>query len=357
MSIKNYLKLMVQKNASDMFYRAGGNVRMRINTQVVTVGKEFLTSDDINEALQYLLSEELREFFHKNLDIDFALYVPDLDRRFRVSIFTQRNWPSIVVRNIVPLMQTMEELNLPAPILRQLATESRGLILLTGSMGSGKSTTIASMIEYINEKAHKHILTVEEPIEFIFKDKNSIINQRELRRDVSSYPVALRAFTLQSPDVIYIANIRDYETMSAAITAAETGVLVLSTLHTINAAQSIERIINFFPQYQHEEIRIELSSILKGVISLRLLPRQDMSGRIPAYEIMLLTPTIARLIREGKIWEISHFIEEGEIFGMCTFDQSLLRLVKEGKISQEVASEFSDNKDEFMLMLKGIRRA
>jgi twitching motility protein PilT len=355
MNIKDYLKLMVEKNASDMFYRAGGNVRMRIDTQVVSVGKEILTADDMNQALRDMLSEELREFFNRKLDVDFALYLPEVDRRFRVSIFRQRNWPSIVVRNIAPIAESMEDLNLPAAVLKQLALETRGLILLTGSMGSGKSTTIASMIEYINVNAHKHILTIEEPIEFVFKDKNSVVNQRELHRDVSSYPVALRAFTLQSPDVIYIGNIRDYETMSAAITAAETGVLVLSTLHTVNAPQSVERIINFFPPYQHEEIRIELSSLLKGIISLRLVPRQDMPGRVPAYEVMLQTPTVTRLIREGKIWEISRFIEEGEIFGMCSFNQSLLRLVKEGQISQELATSMADNKDEFVLRLKGIK--
>ncbi len=356
MGIKDYMKLMVKMNASDMFCHAGGSVRMRIDTQVVSAGEEILSEDDINQALEGLLPEELRELFHRNSDVDFALYLPEVDRRFRVNIFRQRNLPSIVIRNIVPVTQTMEELNLPAPVLEHLAMQSRGLILLTGSTGSGKSTTIASMIEHINANAHKHILTIEEPIEFTFGDKNSIINQRELGRDVASYPVALRAFALQSPDVIYIGNIRDYETMQAAITAAETGVLVLSTLHTINAPQSVERIINFFPPYQHEEVRVELSSLLKGVISLRLLPRQDMPGRIPAYEIMLLTPTIARLIREGKIREIQGFIEEGEIFGMCSFNQSLMRLVKEGKVSQEVAASFADNKDEFMLMLKGIKR-
>ena len=355
MGIKDYLRLMVEKNASDMFYRCGGKVRMRLDTQVITIGDEILSLDAVNKALDEILSDEQKEEFYKNLDIDFALYLPELDRRFRISIFQQRNWPSIVVRNILPVTKTMEELNLPESVLKQLALETRGMVLLTGGMGSGKSTTIASMIEYINVNIHKHILTIEEPIEFIFSDKNSIINQRELGQDVSSYPVALRAFTLQSPDVIYIGNIRDYSTMSAAMTAAETGVLVLSTLHTVNAPQSLERIINFFPPYQHEEIRLELSSLLKGIISLRLLPRQDTPGRIPAYEIMLLTPTVSRLIREGKIWEISRFIEEGEIFGMCSFNQSLLKLVKEGKVSQEAALSFADNKDEFMLRLKGIK--
>ena len=357
MNIEDCLKLMVDKDASDMFYRAGGTLRMRIDTQVVSVGEEIITSEDIDQALKELLSKELTELFRKNLDVDFALYSEKLKRRFRVSVFRQRNWPSIVIRNILPYAPSLEELNLPAETLKQLSMEARGFVLLTGTMGSGKSTTIASMIEYINCNTHKHILAVEEPIEFSFDDKNSIINQRELGRDVLTYKNALRAFTLQSPDVIYIGNIRDFDTMSAALIAAETGVLVLSTLHTVNAAQSVERTINFFPPYQHEEIRVELSSLLKGIISLRLLPRQDKPGRIPAYEIMLLTPTISRLIREGKIWELPKFIEEGEIFGMCTFNQSLLKLVKEGKVSEEVAASYSDNKDEFMLMLKGIRKA
>jgi twitching motility protein PilT len=212
------------------------------------------------------------------------------------------------------------------------------------------------MIEYINNNYNKHILTVEEPIEFTFKDKKSLINQRELGLDVASYAVALRSFTLQSPDVIFIGNIRDYDTMQAAITAAETGVLVLSTLHTVNASQSVERIINFFPPHQHQEVRNQLSSILKGVISLRLIPMKNSSGRVPAYETMLLTPTISRLIREGKVSEMPQYIEDGEVFGMCSFNQSLIKLVKDGLVTEEEAASFADNRDEFILTLKGIRR-
>lgn len=357
MHIRDCLGLMVEKNASDIFYRAGGSVRMRINGQVVAVSDKVISSDDINEAFDELLViEERKEYFRNNLDIDFAYYSTCLARRFRVSIFTQRNTPSIVIRNIPPAIGTLEELNLPAEVLKKLAMEKRGLVLLTGTMGSGKSTTIAGMIEYINNNCGKHILTIEEPIEFTFKDKKSIINQRELSKDVASYAVALRSFTLQSPDVIYIGNIRDYETMSAAITTAETGVLVLSTLHTVNASQSIQRIINFFPPHHHNLIRSQLSFLLKGVISLRLIPTKDESKRIPACEVMLLTPTISRLIREGKILEIPPFIEDGSIFGMTSFNQSLVKLTQEGKISEDEAMDFADNKDEFSLALKGIRR-
>jgi len=356
MDIKSYLKLMVEKNASDMFYRAGGNVRMRIDGKVVSIDDRIVSLDEANESVKDLTSNKLRDFFQRNLDVDFGVYIPELQHRFRVSLFMQRNWPTLVIRNIRSEVQTFEELNLPVAILKELSMETRGLILLTGSAGSGKSTTIASMVEYINNNCNKHILTIEEPIEFTFQDKKSIVNQRELGRDVSSYQVALRAFTLQSPDVIFIGNIRDYETMSSALTAAETGLLVLSTLHTVNAAQTVERVINFFPPYQHQEIRTQLASLLKGVISLRLLPLKDGPGRIPAYEIMLFTPTVSRLIREGKIWEITPFIEDGTIFGMQSFNQSLVKLVREGKVSEEVGASYADNKDEFILALRGIKK-
>jgi twitching motility protein PilT len=356
MNIKQLLKEMSDRNASDLFFRAGGPVRFKIDGSLVSLNDKKLTLEDVLKAVEELTTPKQREDFKQKLDLAFAVYIEELDLRFRVSIFMQKNWPSIVIRKVCKTVQTFEELNLPANILKKLSMEKRGLVLLTGSMGSGKSTTIASMIEYINCNSKRHILTVEEPIEYTFEDKESLINQRELGIDVASYPVALRAFTLQSPDVIFINNICDLETMTSAITAAETGVLVLSTLHTINAAQSIERIINFFPQHQHQEVRNQLSSLLKGVISLRLIPLLSGTGRIPAYEIMLLSPTVSRLIREDKNREIPKFIEDGEIFGMQSFNQSLVKLVKEGKVSEEQAAEFSDNKDEFFQVLRGIKR-
>ncbi len=357
MSIKPYLKKMVEQNASDLFYRAGGMPRLKINGKVCVLDDKILSVNDVTQAGDELMGSKQKEFFKEKLDVDFAVYSEEFKRRFRVNIFLQRNWPSIVIRNISNTAYAFEELNLPADILKKLSLETRGLILLTGTMGSGKSTTIASMVEYINNNAYKHILTIEEPIEFTFQDKNCIINQRELGLDVSSYAIGLRSFTLQSPDVLYVGNIRDCDTMSAVMTAAQTGVLVLSTLHTVNASQTVERIINFFPPHQHQEAKNELSSILKGVISLRLVPLADGTGRIPAYEIMVLTPTISRLIREGKVWEIPQFIEEGAVYGMQSFNQSLLKLVREGKITEETAISFVDNKEEFGLTLKGIKRA
>lgn len=357
MAIKKLIQEMIDRNASDLFYRAGGITRLRIDGRIIPLGGEILSVEDVMLAAEQLTNAKQREAFKNNLDVDFAVYLDEFNRRFRVSIFMQRNWPSIVIRNVRNSISSFEELNLPAEILKKLSLETRGLVLLTGSMGSGKSTTIASMIEYINNNAKKHILTAEEPIEFTFEDKQSIINQRELGIDVASYAASLRAFTLQSPDVLFIGNIRDYDTVSSAMAAAETGVLVLSTLHTINASQTVERLINFFPPHQHQEVRNQLSTLLKGVISLRLVPIKDGAGRIPVYEVMLLTPTISRLIREGKIWEIPQFIDDGAIFGMQSFNQSLIKLVREGKITEEEAAAAADNRDEFMLAFRGIKKS
>lgn len=356
MSIKRLLQEMSDRKASDLFYPAGAPARLKVDGVLVTLDNRPLTVEELTQAIEDLTTPRQREEFQKKLDADFAVHIKEMDMRFRVSIFMQKNGPSMVIRRVSNTVQNFEELNLPANILRSLCTERRGLVLLTGSMGSGKSTTIASMIEYINTHVKKHILTVEEPIEYAFKDKESLINQRELGIDVATYAAALRAFTLQSPDVIFIGNICDLETMSSAITAAETGVLVMSTIHTVNAAQSIERIINFFPMHQHQEVRNQLSVLLKGVISLRLIPMKRGPGRVPAYEIMLLTPTISRLIRENKIWEIPKFIEEGTVLGMQSFRQSLLKLVGAGKITEEQAIENCDNKDEFIQALRGIKR-
>ncbi len=357
MDIKKLMREMVDRNASDLFYRAGGTPRLRIDGKIVSLDTKILSVEEVMFATEQLANTKQLEVFRNYLDVDFAVYLDEFGRRFRVSIFTQRNWPSIVIRNVRNNIAAFEELNLPAEIFKKLSMETRGLVLLTGSMGSGKSTTIASMIEYINNNSQKHILTAEEPIEFTFEDKQSIINQRELGVDVTTYPTALRAFALQSPDVMFIGNIRDYETVSSAIAAAETGVLVLSTLHTINASQSVERLINFFPPHQHQEVRNQLASLLKGVISLRLVPAKHGAGRIPAYEIMLLTPTISRLIREGKIWEIPDFIDDGSVFGMQSFTQSLVKLVHEGKISLEDAALAADSPEEFMLAFKGIKKS
>jgi twitching motility protein PilT len=331
---------------------------MRIAGRVEIVGTETISAQDGEQALKELASEEQRRQFQERFDIDFAvtLLIRDANYRFRTSVFMQRGSLALVVRLIRSTVEDFKTLKLPEKVLMKLAAESRGLVLLTGSAGSGKSTTIASMINYINANLKKHILTVEEPIEYLFMDRKSMINQRELGMDVGSYEIALKAFTLQSPDVIFIGNIRDAKTMFAALNAAETGVLVLSTLHTVNAAQTIERIINFFPQHQHNEVRMQLSLLLKGVIAQRLIPTKEELVRMPACEVMINTPTVARLIREGKTWEVPQFIEEGELFGMQTFNQALVKMVSTGEVLEATAAEFSDNSEELGLMLRGIKK-
>lgn len=354
MDIKGLLKMVVEKDASDLFLKVGSLPHLKIDGKLRPEGTIQLNEGDVNSVIENLMTEKRRAEFKRELEIDFALGLPEIGR-FRVTIFTQRTSPSLVFRPIRSKILSFEQLNLPAEVLKKLSFEQRGLVLITGATGSGKSTTIASMIEYINLNRARHILTIEEPIEFIFDDKKSIINQREIDMDTSSYASALRHSMYQSPDVIFIGNIRDRSTMWAALTGAETGQLVLSTLHSVNAPEAIERAVNFFGPHQHQEIRVELSLLLKGVISLRLIPRKDRPGRIPAYEVMLLTPTVARLIREAKTHEIPRFIESGTAIGMQTFDQSVLKLYREGKIGLEEALNNADNPGEVGMRLKGIK--
>ena len=357
MKVKKYFQLMVEKNSSDLFLRAGGIAHARIDGKIQPIDQKPLTKEEIITISDFLLANDRqRDSFARNLDIDF-IHVEDGLARFRINIFMQRGTPSIVARYVKDKVVTFEELNLPVDLCKQFCQEPRGLILVCGPAGSGKSTTIASMIEYINVNFQKHIVTVEDPIEFLFRDNKSLINQRELGLDVHSYPTALRHVTQQSPDIIYIGTIRDTDTMRAAISAAELGALVFSTFHTNNATQAVERIVNFFPPHLHNEIRMQLSLLLKGVISLRLIPRKDGQGRIPAYETMVTTPTITRLIREGNIPQIQSFIDDGQLFGMQSFKQSLVGLVKQDLVNEEDARQLSDSRDEFNLELRGIKRS
>lgn len=355
MDIKELFKSMVDSGASDLFLKVGGPVHLRVDGLLKPLDSESLAQSDMKKILDTVLNEEQKKRYDRELEVDFVI---DFDKlgRFRGSVFHQNGVPGAVFRYIKKEILTFDELNLPSKVLSHLSFERRGLILVTGATGSGKSTTIASMVEYINQNLPYHIVTIEDPIEFAFEDKKSLIEQRELKFDTPSYLDALKHIMYQSPDVIFIGNIRDYETMSAAINAAETGQLVLSTIHSINTTQTIERIVNFYPPFQHQEVRVQLSLLLKGIISQRLIPRADNKGRIPACETMILTPTIAGLIREGKTNEIINYIEDGEIFGMETFDHCLARLCREDKISIQEAKRFCDSSEVLELALKGIKR-
>ncbi|MFA5039083.1 MAG: PilT/PilU family type 4a pilus ATPase [Candidatus Omnitrophota bacterium] len=356
MNIREVLKVVCERDASDLFLKVDNVPYLRVYGELVPL-PDFptLTASDLRACVAEISDDLHKKMFENALDTDYAMNVEGLDR-FRVSIFMQRGVPSIVMRRIKKAVADFRALNLPEQVLASLCQERRGLILLTGPAGHGKSTTIASMVEYMNTTQSRHILTVEDPIEFTFTDKKSVINQRELGLDVSSYPVALKQVTLQSPDVIFIGTIRDLDTMSAALIAAEMGILVLSTVHTVNAAQTAQRILNFFPPHQHAEIRMQLSFLLKGVVSLRLVPNASGSGRVPACEAMVLTPTISRLLREGAFSDIPRFLEEGSLFGMESFKQSLAKLVKARKISPEEAYKYADSREDLELEIKGIKR-
>lgn len=355
MDIKELFKAMIEEGASDLFLKVGSPVNLRVDGLLRPLGSTALIKGDMEKIVGAVLSEEQKIRYEEEREVDFAVDFENLGR-FRGSVFHQDSLPAAVFRHIKNTIHSFDELNLPSKVLSRLSFEKRGLVLVAGATGSGKSTTIASVVEHINQNLPYHIVTIEDPIEFIFVDKKSLIEQRELGNDTPSYLDALKHIMYQSPDVIFIGNIRDCETMSAALNAAETGQLVLSTIHSINATQTVERILNFYPPHQHQEIRIQLSLLLKGVISQRLVPKANAKGRIPACEVMLLTPTIAGLIREGKTNEITNYIEDGNIFGMETFDQCLARICKENKIIEQEAKKFCDSVEVLELALKGIKR-
>jgi twitching motility protein PilT len=277
--------------------------------------------------------------------------------RFRANIFRQRGRLCLVFRHVLDTIPTLEDLNLPVRQVEELASLQRGLVLVTGTAGSGKSTTLASMVEFMNHHFARHIVTIEDPIEFVFLDRMSMINQREIGFDTLDYSSALRHVVRQTPDVILLGEMRDPETVTAALSAAETGHLVLSSLHTVNAVQTVERILSFYPPHQHDQVRLQLSLVLEGVVSQRLLPRKGDQSRVPAVEVLLGTPTVRDLLYEGKTRELTKAIHEGShYYGSQTFQQSLVLLYRNGLISFDDALAASDNPDELKLDLRGITK-
>lgn len=351
MDFKDILEAMIRENTSDAFIRAHSVLRGRICTELKAIGDYSFTPKDVERIASEITDDYNKEELARTKSCEFASWYGER-WRFRIGIFYQRNALVIVIRKIDLQIPTFEELNLPVKALEKFCQQRRGLVLLTGVTGSGKSTTIASMMEYINRNLNRHILTIEEPIEFTFKEKKAMVNQREIGRDVGSYEDALRQFTIHSPDIMYIGNIRDQRTCHAALTAAETGILVFSTVHTVNATSTVERIVNFFPPQQHRLVLNQLSFLLQGVVSLRLLPRIDVEGLVPAYEVMALSPTVSSLIRENKLWEIPKYITSGEIYGMKSFNQCLFDLIQAKKIDPHLALEQSDKKEELELQLR-----
>lgn len=355
MELIDILKIMVEREASDTFIKVGTRPAIRVDGLLEYLDYDPVTQEDIQRFFSDVKTDYIEKLFNETHEADTSYELEGVGR-FRVNIFWQRNKIAMVFRHVKSKIPTFEELHLPAKSLKILASKPRGLVLVTGVTGSGKSTTLAAMIEYINQNFQKHIITIEDPIEFVYEDKKSIINQREIGLDTKDFPSALKYAMRQSPDVILIGEMRDKETMEAAISAAETGHLVFSTLHSVDATQTVERIINFFPPHQHQLIRMQLSMVLEGVISQRLMRRSDGKGRVPAVELMMASPTIKQLLHDGKTTELYGAIKEGEYFGSMTFNQSLVNLVKQDIISKEDAMAAADRPDELELELRGIQK-
>jgi twitching motility protein PilT len=357
MTLKQMLVEMQNRRASDLHVRVGVRPHIRVNGTLEQIATEPISIDSMEQIVGQILNEKQLERFHRKNEMDLALSVAKLGR-FRINLFRQRGTTGIAIRAVNTTVPSFEDLNLP-PIVKKLSSESRGLIIITGTTGSGKSTTLAAIIEEMNAHRPVNILTVEDPIEYIYRDKRAIISQREVGGDTETFASALRHAFRQDPDVILVGEVRDLETMSIALTAADTGHLVLTTLHTLNVVETITRIISFFPPHQHQQIRLLLAGTLKAIICQRLLARSDMPGRAPALEIMINSGAIKECIMTAeKTVDIPDFMAQGGVqYGMQTFDQSIMKLYKNGLISFEEAISQATNPDDFDLRLRGITGA
>jgi twitching motility protein PilT len=344
-----------QLGASDVHLKAGLPPIFRIKGELRTVRDvPALTREAIATFAVHMMNDKQRAEFETNLDIDLAYGTPD-GVRYRVNLFQQRGSVGMVLRLIPPEVPDFSRLNLPQVVL-DLTDASRGVILVTGATGSGKSTTLAAMIDHVNQQSASHVVTVEDPIEYTFRDKRSVINQREVGFDTMSFGRALRAALRQDPDVILVGEMRDFETCQIALTAAETGHLVLSTLHTVDATETINRIISMFPNHQQNQARLSLAAVLRGVVSQRLLPRADGKGMVPALEVMVNTERVREMIETPeRTREIKDAIAEGlHPYGMISFDQSLAGLVKQRLVTYEEAIKHSSSPSDFALLFRGV---
>lgn len=343
MDIIELLSKAVELKASDLHLTVASPPILRINGKLVEVNDRRLLPEDTKRIAQQIMTPDQMMLFKKKGELDFSYAHPGLGR-FRINAYKQRGSYSMAFRVVTFKVPTIEELNLP-PVVIELSKKQRGLILVTGPTGSGKSTTLAAMINYMNMHRREHILTLEDPIEYLHKHNKSIVNQREIGNDTHSFANALRSALRQDPDVILVGEMRDLETISIAITAAETGHLVLSTLHTIGAAKTIDRIIDVFPPHQQQQIKVQLSTVLEGVISQQLLPKADKSGRIAAFEVMVTNPAIRNLIREGKTHQMQTVIQTGGKLGMQTMDASLINLYRRQIINIENLEKYAVDLD------------
>lgn len=348
-SIEELLQTMVTRGASDLHLAANSPPRVRIDGRLVPLPMDPLSAEDVKKAVYGLLLDDQIARFEKNWELDFSFGIEGLGR-FRANLYLQRSLVGLAVRLIPSAIRTFDELGLPAKVFVPLCQLPKGLVLVTGATGCGKSTTLAAMVEFINSNYESHIITIEDPIEFVFKNKKALINQREINQDTHSFAAALRHVLRQDPDVVLIGEMRDLETVEAALNISETGHLSLATLHTSDAAQTINRIIDIFPQAQQQQIRTQLSMTLAAVICQQLIPRSKGRGRVLALEILLCTPAVRALIRENKVHQIYSVIQTSGNIGMKTMNQSLFELYKSGAVSYEDCLNYSADPEELRKM-------
>lgn len=350
--LEAWLALMVKSGASDLILRAGGRPSLRTDGKVGFLPGRVPNPGALLEVLDGIIGRERMETWRTTGSTDAALHLDGLGR-FRLNAYRQLGEPAVVLRRISQEAPSLDALELPAESLKKLAARKRGLILVTGIAGSGKSTTLGAMIQHMNESIERHVVTLEDPVELLFTEKRCVISQREIGTDCPNFREGLRHALRQSPDVILIGEMRDSETVTAALDATETGHLVMSTLHTVNAPQTVERILSFYPSEQHDQIRQRMADNLAGVLSQRLIPRTGGKGMIPAFELMLSTPHIRELLAEGNIGEIGRVIESGTERGLISFNMCLRRLVQERKADVNDALAASDRPEELILALRG----
>ncbi len=350
--IEDFLRKAVAIGASDVHLAVGEHPTVRKDGRILKINMPVLTDDDVDKAYDGLLPRAARENMENVYDLDFAYEIPGVSR-FRVNLSRQLGKSKLVIRLIPYYVPKIDELNLPSS-LEQFAMLNHGLVLVTGPTGAGKSTTIASLIDYINTNYPKHIITIEDPIEFIFNNKKCIISQRQILLDTASFPDGVKYALRQDPDVIFIGEIRDRETITAALKAAETGHLVFATIHTNDAVQTINRIINMFEPSDRDVVRNQLAALVRGTVSQKLIPLKDGSGRRPACEVLVVTSTVKDFIEKDELDNIYDLVKKGSFNSMITMNMSLYNMFVNGYISEEVAMEFSDDKTELVQMIKGV---
>lgn len=349
MDISKFLQLMVDEEASDLFFSTHASVSMKVQGKIRPVSKQQLSSEQIEAIVNGLIDKEQKQEFHDTLELNFAISMHDIGR-FRANAFRQRGDVALVIRHIKSKIPLVEEMNLPA-VLKDLVAQKNGLILLVGATGSGKSTSLAAMIGHRNANIGGHILTIEDPVEFIHAHKKAIINQREVGLDTRSYANALKNAMREAPDVILIGEVRDEITMEHAMAYADTGHLCLSTLHASNAIQALDRIFNFFPKSAHRQLSEDLSRNLRAIISQRLIPSK--TGELyPAVEILVNTPYVTEILQQGKLEKLPEAMEQGSKYGMATFDDVLYKMYKSGIIDVQTALEYADSYNNLQLKIR-----